>query len=125
MTLKVTVIGNLTRDAEMRYTQQQDAVVNFTVARNDRRTKEASYVDCSLWGKLGQSLEPYLKKGQKVYVEGELGTREYNGKTYLTCRVRDIELVGSSQQRDGSGYDQGINSRNDNGGGYPDDEIPF
>lgn len=118
MTLKVTVIGNVTRDAELRNTQTGDSVLNFALARNDRRTKEATFVDCSIWGKLGESLAPYLKKGQKVYCEGELSTREYNGKTYLQCRVRDIELVGSRQEY---GEDRG-----QTGGASSDlGEIPF
>jgi single-strand DNA-binding protein len=122
MTLKLTVIGNLTRDAEMRNTQSGDAVLNFSVARNDRRTKEVTYVDCSIWGQLAKSLEPYLKKGQKVYCDGDFGTRVWEGKTFLTCRIRDIELVG------GRSDNQQSDNNQDNGGsnnGYPEDEIPW
>ena len=81
MTLKLTVIGNLTRDAVMRHTQGGDSVLNFSVARNDRRTQETTYVDCTIWGKLAQSLEPYLKKGQKV-------------KLMSTGAVHPVERVG-------------------------------
>jgi len=128
MTLKITAIGNITRDSELKDLGDSE-VLNFSIARNDRRTKEATFVDCSIWGKLAASLAPYTKKGQQVYVEGELTTREYNGKTYLGCRVRDVELLGNNakqQAEDGrnQGYDQGnqtqgLNSRD------VDDEIPF
>jgi single-strand DNA-binding protein len=121
MTLKVTVIGNLTKDAVMRNTQSGDSVLNFSIARNDRRTQEVTFIDATIWGKLAQSLEPYLKKGQKVYVDGDLGKREYEGRTYLTCRVRDIELVGGRQQNE---YDQSPQSDQSYDRGL-DDEIPF
>lgn len=119
MTLKLTVIGNVTRDAELRNTQDGESVLSFSLARNDRRTKLATYVDCSVWGKLGKSLEPYVKKGQRIYCDGELGTREHNGKTYLTCRVRDIELLGS--KADGDQEDH----KRPKGTSDLDDVIPF
>ena len=96
--IKLTVIGNVTKDAELRTTQGGDHVLSFSVAQNDRRTKAVTYVDCSIWGKLGQSMQPYLKKGQKVYCEGEFSTREYDSKTYIQCRVRDVELLGQRQE---------------------------
>ena len=92
--LKITAIGNVTRDNEIREVGGSK-VLNFSIARNDRRTKEVTYVECSLWGVLAERLAPFLNKGSKVYVEGELSMREYNGKTSLNCRVRDIELISS------------------------------
>ena len=128
MTLKITAIGNITRDSELK-TLSGGEVLNFSIARNDRRTKEVTYIECSIWGKLATSLAPYTKRGQQVYVEGELTSREYNGKTYLGCRVRDVELLGNNAKQQaedgrGQGYDQGnqtqgLNSRD------VDDEIPF
>ena len=127
MTLKITAIGNLTRDAELR-SVQSGQVLNFSIARNDRRTKEVTYIDCSIWGKLGETLGQYMRRGQQVYVDGELGLRSYTGKdgqtrTTLTCRVRDCELVGSAAQT-------GQTDQTDQAGqGQPardiDDEIPF
>ena len=53
------------------------------------------WLDCALWGKRAESgLVPYLVKGQTVGVHGELGTREHEGKTYLTLKVADITLLG-------------------------------
>jgi single-strand DNA-binding protein len=122
MTLKLTVIGNVTKDAVLRRTQNGDAVLGFSVARTDRRTDKTTYVDCSLWGKRADALSPYVTKGTKVYVEGELGTREYEGRTYITCNVSEIELVGG--KRNASDDEQRTtppsNSRHE-----LDDEIPF
>ena len=50
-------------------------------------------------GKRGESLQQYLTKGAQVVVSGELGTREHDGKTYLTVRVNDVSLVGGKQQQ--------------------------
>lgn len=56
------------------------------------------WIDCTLGGKQAESrLSDYLKKGQQVAVSGELGTREHNGKTYVTCRVREIDLIGGKR----------------------------
>jgi single-strand DNA-binding protein len=128
MTLKITAIGNITRDSELKNLGDSE-VLNFSIARNDRRTKEVTFIDCSIWGKLATSLAPYTKKGQQVYVEGELTTREYNGKTYISCRVRDVELLGNNakQQADegrSQGYDQGNQTQGSNSRDV-DDEIPF
>lgn len=73
------------------------AVCNFNVAVKsgfgDR--EQTLWLDCALWGKQAESRLPeYLVKGQQVAVSGELGTREHEGKTYLTCRVAQISLVG-------------------------------
>jgi len=75
------------------------AVVNFSVAVKSGWGDKAQtlWIDCALWGKQAESkLVDYLKKGQQVAVSGELGSREHEGKTYLTCRVSGIDLVGGS-----------------------------
>lgn len=73
------------------------AVVNFNVAVKSGygQNEKTLWVDCSLWGKQAESKLPdYLLKGQQVAISGELGDREYEGKTYLTCRVSSISLIG-------------------------------
>lgn len=129
MTLKLTAIGNITRDSELKNISGSD-VLNFSIARNDRRTKEVTYIECAVWGKLAVSIHPFTKKGQQVYVEGELQSREYNGKTYIGCRVRDIELLGNNAKRmanDGQDDDRGgdYDRRSTNPNSDLEDEIPF
>lgn len=92
----LTMTGNLGRDAEVKNIGGT-SVANFDVAGTsgfgDR--KQTIWVDCALWGKQAESrLVDYLKKGQSVAVSGEMGTREHNGKTYVTMRVNDITLTG-------------------------------
>jgi single-strand DNA-binding protein len=60
---------------------------------------QSIWIDCSIWGKQAEGKLPeYLLKGQQVAVSGELGTREHNEKTYLTCRVNSVDLVGGKSE---------------------------
>jgi single stranded DNA-binding protein len=82
---KVMLIGNLTRDPELRYTPQGTAVANFTVATNrswvaDGVEKEAvDFHNVVSWNKLAELCDQLLQKGTKVYVEGRLQTRNWVG----------------------------------------------
>jgi len=84
---KVLLIGNMVRDPELRYTPQNTAVANFTVATNrswsnsDGSEQESTeFTRCVAWGKLAEIVDQILKKGRKVYVEGRLQTREWEGQ---------------------------------------------
>lgn len=94
----LTLAGRLTKDAETR-DAGGDRVTGFSVAVDDRSGKEKTtlFFDCSMWGKRGEAVSQYLTKGSSVTVSGDLGTREYDGKTYLTCRVNDVTLQGGKQ----------------------------
>ena len=73
------------------------AVCNFNVAvkAGYGQNEQTLWVDCAMWGTRAESkLADYLLKGQSVAVSGELGSREHEGKTYLTCRVNDVTLTG-------------------------------
>ena len=92
------VSGNLGKDAVVRKAGDQ-SVAGFSVAMKSGYGDKAQtiWLDCSLWGKQAESgLINYLKKGQFVVLSGELGTREHEGKTYLTLRVANVTLGGKS-----------------------------
>lgn len=81
---KVILVGNLTRDPEMKTTQSGQVIVGFGLATNrewvtaDRERKEsAEFHECVAWAKLGEICHKYLKKGKLVYVEGYLKTRSW------------------------------------------------
>lgn len=96
----LVVSGNIGKDAVKR-DAGGTAVVGFSVAMKSGYGEKAQtiWLDCSLWGKQAESgLVQYLKKGQFVVLSGELGTREHEGKTYLTLRVNDVTLGGKSEQ---------------------------
>jgi single-strand DNA-binding protein len=93
-----TFTGNLGKDC--RIGNGSTAMVSFGVGVKSGWGEKAQtvWVDCTLWGKQAESkLSDYLVKGQQVAISGELGTREHEGKTYITCRVSAVDLVGGKR----------------------------
>lgn len=87
-------VGRLTRDAEVRQTQSGMSVANIGIAVDHGfgDNKGTIFLDGSLWGKQAESgLIKFLKKGRLIYVEGELGEKEYNGKKSLTLNISHID----------------------------------
>lgn len=126
----ITIAGNITRDGELREAGS-NKVASFSVAVNGyaNREKTVHYFDCSIWGRRGESAMQFLTKGAKITVTGDLGTREHNGKTYLTINANDFTPMGGGQSQGGnqdSGYGGGGQPSN-SGGGFDigSDEIPF
>ena len=78
---RVILVGNLTRDPEIRYTQSGKAVTKFTLAVNNPRNKEeTTFVDIVAWDRLGETCNTYLKKGSNTLIEGRLVIRSYDDK---------------------------------------------
>ena len=104
-----TASGNIGRDAEVRNAGGA-SVAGFSLAVKSGYGDKAQtvWVDCSIWGKQAESgLVQYLKKGQFVVVTGELGTREHEGKTYVTLRVNNVTLGGKQDaQKSAQGQQQ-------------------
>jgi len=131
---KIFISGTIGRDAVVRSTGSGDDVAGFSVVVDNGKDKngqkrDGTWYDCSLWGKRGTALAPYLTKGTKVSIMGRPGAREHAGKVYLQCSVDEITLQGGGQQGEQRGdYDS---SRGDEGSGARpssrdmDDEIPF
>lgn len=104
---KLTIIGNLTRDVELRTTQSGKSVANFTVAVN-RRAKPgekagADFFRVSVWDKQAETCQKYLAKGRKVCVIGSVSVNTYNandGSTRATLEVfaQDVEFLDSAKQ---------------------------
>ena len=99
----ITIAGNVTKDAETRTTTNGSTVTGFSIAVNGfaNGQKTTDYFDVSIWGKRGDAVKQFATKGAKMCVTGELGTREHNGKTYLTVNAHDFTPMGGGQ---GSGY---------------------
>ena len=112
---KVILVGNLGRDAELRYTPSGAAVLNFSIATTetwkDKATNEkkesTEWHKVVLWGRVAESLNEYLVKGKQVYVEGRLQTRQWEdkeGQKRYTTEVKGerVVLLGSAGGRAGS-----------------------
>lgn len=124
---KVMLIGNLTRDPEVRYTPKGSAVAELGLAINrrytvgDDRREEVTFVDVTLWGKTAEVAEKYLRKGRPVYIEGRLQLDTWDDKSTGQKRSKlkvvgeNIEFLDSRRDDDGGG--QGGGSRSGGGGG--------
>lgn len=117
-----TFTGRLGADAELRTTQSGEKVLGFRVANDvgfgDRKTTQ--WVDCSLWGRRGEALEPHMNKGTQVVISGEVTIREFEKRdgtrgAGLAVRVAEVSLVGGRQDGDGGGHRE---ERRDDRGGY-------
>lgn len=126
----VVIIGRLTRDSELKYTQGGTAVSKFAIACNKRRKDgdqwkdEASFFDVVLWGKSAEGLNQYLTKGKQVAIEGELNqnrwTQDGQNRSKVEIVARAVQLLGGkSEEKPGKG-DQPPPASD----GFEDD-IPF
>ena len=109
---KVTLIGNVGRDPEMRYLQSGEPVTTFSVATNRRWTgtdgqprEETEWHNIVAWRKLAEQCNEYLTKGRKVYIEGRLQTRSWDGpdgqKRYRTEIVANTMMMLDQRPREG------------------------
>jgi single-strand DNA-binding protein len=139
---RVILVGNLTRDPEIRYTQNSKAVVKFTLAVNNPRNKEeTTFVDIVAWDRLAETCNTYLKKGATTLVEGRLVIRTYDDKDGNKRKATEIvidnmQMLGSRPQGAGdaggsggaAGGEDDAFAGGDNSGAYGDeldDELPF
>lgn len=97
--LYLTAVGRVGKDAEVRTTASGQTVTSFSLAVNtgwgERETTR--WLDCSMWGNRGEKIADYIRKGMMLTVVGEMGQREYEGKTYDTLRVADLVLPPRNQ----------------------------
>jgi single-strand DNA-binding protein len=77
---RVVLLGNMTRDPELRRTGNGKAVTNFTLALNRYNNDEADFVDCVCWERIAENTAQYCYKGSKVAVEGSIQTGSYVDK---------------------------------------------
>jgi single-strand DNA-binding protein len=142
---KVILVGNLGRDAELRYTPGGSAVATLNLATtevwNDKagqKQEKTEWHRIVLWGKTAESLNEYLTKGKQIYVEGRLQTRQWDdkdGNKRYTTEIRGdrIVLLGGGGAAGGGGRSQargGSSSGADDHMAEPvseltDDDIPF
>lgn len=113
---KLTIIGNLTRDPELRTTPNGFSVCDFTVAVNRRSSRnnadgqpDADFFRVSAWRQLGENCQRYLAKGRKVCVIGPVSARTYqanDGTTRVSLEVTadDVEFLSSRNDDQAGGY---------------------
>ena len=146
---KVILVGNLGRDAELRYTPGGAAVATLNMAttenwtdKSGQKQEKTEWHRVVFWGKVAESLTEYLTKGKQIYIEGRLETRQWNdkdGNKRFTTEIKGdkIVLLGGGGGRGGGGMSRG-GGEESMGGGQPshggadipdtpltDDDIPF
>ncbi len=126
---KVMLMGNLTRDPEIRYTPKGQAVTDIGLAINRRykveneMREEVTFVDVTFWGKSAEIIGQYMKKGRPLYVEGRLQLDSWDDKQTGQKKSR-LKVIGDEFQFLGSkeGGTGGSGRQDEGGGGY--DEAP-
>ncbi|HZY95839.1 MAG TPA: single-stranded DNA-binding protein [Candidatus Cybelea sp.] len=150
---KVILVGNLTRDPEIRYVNSGSAVTKFRIAVNpnkrDAKPEDTMYVDIVAWERLAETCNTYLKKGSPVLVEGRLSIRSYDDAKLrdesgqpIRRQATEVVISGmqmlSSRRDDADSGDRGSYnggrgaavatapaSASDSPGDDLEDEIPF
>jgi single-strand DNA-binding protein len=100
----VTIIGRLTRDPDLRYTQSGTAVCSFSIANNKtyvtggEKKEQVSYFNCVAWSKLGETITEYCKKGNRIGIEGRLQQRSWednngNKRSAVEIVVESIQFL--------------------------------
>jgi len=122
---KVMLMGNLTRDVEIRHTSGNTAVGNFGIAVNRKfktqsgeQREEVTFVDCEAWGRTAEVMAQYLSRGRPVFIEGRLKLDQWEDKngggkrSKLSVVVENFQFINSGQGGEGQGGGGG------GGGGY-------
>ena len=144
---KVILVGNLGRDAEIRYTSSGTAVATLSLATTDvwtdkggQRQEKTEWHRVVLWGKTAETLQEYLLKGRQIYIEGRLQTRQWDdrdgNKRYTTeTRADRVVLLGGRGGGGGGGMSRGDDPGHPTGPPGPggpsepseltEDDIPF
>ena len=125
---KVMLMGNLTRDPELRYTSNGAAVTSFGLAVNrkfkqgDEWKEDVCFVDITVWGKQGENCAEYLSKGRPAFVEGRLqfSTWESDGqkKSKLDVVANTVQFLGSRGDSQGSSPTEKVTVSDE-------DDVPF
>jgi single-strand DNA-binding protein len=138
---RVVLVGNLTRDPELRHTPSGTAVCNLRLAVNTRRKDETgqwvdkpNYFDVTVWGNQGERCAQYLSKGRPVAVDGRLEWREWetpegNKRQAVDVVADTVQFLGSRSDGDGGGGYIPSDAQATPAGDFPssptDDDIPF
>ena len=140
---RVVLVGNLTRDPELRHTPSGAPVCSLRLAVNTRRKDESgqwtdkpNYFDITVWGQQGENCAQYLAKGRPVAIDGRLEWREWDAqdgskRQAVEVIAESVQFLGGRQDGESSYVQAGATAAAGGGGGgdFPtsptDDDIPF
>jgi single-strand DNA-binding protein len=135
---KVYIVGNLTKDPELRFIPSGQAVANLRMATNRKYKagngewkEEVTYVGVEAWGKSAEACGEYLKKGSPLLVEGRLKLKEWTAqdgqkRTMLEVVAERVQFLGSGTKQEAAAGGEGAAQGHDDAPPPPgDDDIPF
>ena len=148
---RIFMIGRLTKDPELRYTQGGTSIASFSVANNrsysaqNERKEMVSYFNCIAWGKTGEVIAQHCKKGQRIGIEGRLQQRSWQDQSgqkrntveivienfqFLDAKPRDNDFSSQASatpppQEEYSPSPQFYGQETDSSPHFSDDDIPF
>ena len=128
-------MGRLTKDPEVRYTQNNMPVANFSIAVSRRFAKEndevkADFFNVIAWNKTGEFIGKYFKKGQQILVSGRIENRNWTDqqgvKHYATDIIaEEVDFAGSKAENNTNSTNKTENTRENNFVVTPEDDLPF
>jgi len=145
---RVCLVGRLTRDPELKFTPSNTPIANFSLAnnrtyvQNGEKKEQAYFFNCIAWGKGGQIISQYCKKGQRIIVEGRIQQRSWddkdgNKRSTVEIVVENFQFLDSAQGRSEGAPAKGGSESQDSyqdfnrdfgepdGGSFSDSDIPF
>lgn len=129
--MRVLGIGRLTAKPELKKTNNGKDVTNFTLASNKRFNTsdhpEANFIDCVAWGKTAETICNFLDKGQRIFIEGELETRNYENSDGKKIKVTEVivDRFEFVEKKDSNSTNNLNNSYKSNEENSDSDELPF
>lgn len=139
----VVLVGRLTKDPELRYTQSNQAVATFSLAvnrrfKNQNGEREADFINCVIWRQQAENLANWCKKGNLIGITGSIQTRNFENqqgqRVYVTEVVADSFQLLEFNKQNNQGQSQSYNQQPDFGRNEPmqsnpmdisDDDLPF
>lgn len=122
-----SAVGRIGRDAVTRFTQGGKPVTGWALAvdKGFGDNKQTVWLDCSWWGERGQKVADFIKKGDRLAVVGEIGTRDHDGKTYVTLDISDVTLLGEKKEGTAQRPARQAPQQDAPAQEFDDDSIPF
>ena len=143
---RVCLIGRLTRDPELKFTPANTPIASFSIAnnrtyvgQNSEKKEQVSFFNCIAWGKTGQIISQYFKKGQRIIIEGRLQQRSWddkdgNRRSIVEVVVENFQFLdapsankesGTAPQEKTESGPENVPSYEDCFPAFTDDDIPF
>lgn len=128
---RVILVGNITRDPDLRYTPSGMPVCDITLAVNDRRRtpegewiEDTTFIDVTLWAKQAETCNQYLSKGSSVLIEGRLKLDQWEQEGQKRSKMRVVgekmQMLGSRNQNQGGGQGRQMRNESESYGNYDD-----